>query len=219
MTMPPESASTGDGEAEFAAEGALEWLVLGPDEDLELRTGPRIQTVYAWVGLAIVATAVLLAAVALEVLPPLGLLGIPVVVAPAGWQYARVARTEFVVTTRRVAVRRGVLGVSVRTVGLERIQNTRWSQGAIGRWRGYGTVAIETAGGEGLAFWNVENPESIRSTLEARRKRRRDRREREGDDANAPGRSSAVPGSVERWEAVLEEVRGWRRAVDRSRSE
>ncbi len=181
---------------------SIEWLSLAADETVDWRGGPRIQTVYPWVGLSIVGTVAVLAAVALEVVSLLALLWLPVFVAPALWQYARVTRTVFLVTTHRVAVRSGVFGVTVRTAGLDRIQNTSVVQEPIGRLVGYGTVTIDPAGGPEFEFWNVDDPASVLSELESRREH---------------ASSSGVPGSADRWEAVLEEVRGWRRAVERER--
>ncbi|MFC4544497.1 PH domain-containing protein [Halosolutus amylolyticus] len=178
------------------------WLTVGADEEVRWQGGPRIQTVYPWVALAVVGALVIAAAVVLEVLSPLGLLWLPVLAAPGCWQYARVSRTTFLITNRRVAVRSGVLGVTVRVVGLERVQNTRVTQNPIGRLIGYGRVTIETAGGSDLVFWNVETPSDVRARLEAQRTGPESRR---------------LPGSREQWASVLAEVRAWRRALDRSR--
>ncbi|RKD97746.1 PH domain-containing protein [Halopiger aswanensis] len=194
-----------------ASERPLEWLVLAADEELHFQTGPRIQTIYPWFALAIVGSLAAVAAVALELVPPLALLSIPAVVAPAAWQYARVTRTTFAVTTHRIATRSGVLGVSVRAVPLECVQNTQRSQHAVGRLVGYGTVTVEIAGGSDLRFWDVDDPAAIQTRLESAREQGR------GAD---PDRSAVadVSGSLEQWEAVLEEVRGWRRTLERSES-
>lgn len=193
------------------SESPLEWLVLAPDEELRWRAGPRIQTVYPWLALAIIGSLATVAAIALELLPPVGLLCIPAVVAPAAWQYARVTRTTFVVTTHRIATRSGVLGVSVRAVPLECVQNTQRSQHAVGRLVGYGTVTVEVAGGSDLRFWDVDDPASIQTRLESAREH--------GRSADTDRAAVAdVPGSLEQWEAVLEEVRGWRRTLERPES-
>ncbi len=102
-------------------------------------------------------------------------------------------------TDRRIAIRRGVLGVDVDTVGLERVQNTAVSQHAIARVVGYGTVTIEAASGATFAFRNVEEFDAVHDRLE---------------DQRHGGRTADLPGSVE-WEAILAEVRGWRRALER----
>lgn len=191
-----EAAPSGDRSASSPT-----WLPLEDGEQVRWADGPRIQTVLPWVALALVGITVLPAAVALEVLPLLSLAGIPVVVTPALWQYARVSRTAFVVTNAVAATRHGVLGRTVRTVSLERIQNTTVEQHPIGRFVGYGTVTIETAGGSAIEFWNVEEPSQIRDALEAERERLT------GEE---------VPGRRDQWEAVLDEVREWRRVLERN---
>ncbi|AEH37271.1 PH domain-containing protein [Halopiger xanaduensis] len=202
---------TAEAMPDAASESPLEWLVFAPDEELRWQAGPRIQTVYPWLALAIIGSLAAVAAIALELLPLVGVVLIPAVVAPAAWQYARVTRTTFAVTTHRIATRSGVLGVSVRAVPLECVQNTQRSQHAVGRLVGYGTVTVEVAGGSDLRFWNVDDPGSIQAGLESAREH--------GRSAD-PERSAVadVPGSIEQWEAVLEEVRGWRRTLERSES-
>ncbi|OVE85906.1 PH domain-containing protein [Natronolimnobius baerhuensis] len=187
---------------------ALEWLVLEPDEEIRVQTGPRIQTIYPWLALALVGSLVVSIAVWIDVLSLLGLLWIPVFVAPAIWQYAQVTRTAFVVTTHRVAIRSGVLGLSVRVVGLERVQNTTRSQHALGRVADYGTVTLETASGSMLSFWNVEGPATVQASLES---------VTQSEDDDSDGRP-AVPGSSEHWQTVLAEVRAWRRTLEETHS-
>ncbi|WP_226005783.1 PH domain-containing protein [Natrinema salinisoli] len=175
------------------------WLPLEEGERIRWQGGPRIQTVLPWVAVALVGTAVLLAAIALDVLPTIAVVGVVLVVAPALWQYARVSRTAFVVTNTVAATRHGVLGRTVRTVSLGRIQNTTVEQNPIGRLVGHGTVTIEAASGSELAFWNVDDPGDIRDRLEAERERLT---------------GQEVPGRRDQWEAVLAEVREWRRALE-----
>ncbi|ELY77086.1 PH domain-containing protein [Natrinema gari] len=176
-----------------------QWLPLEEGDRVRWQAGPRIQTVLPWAVVALVGTGLLLAAVAVEWLPLLAVGGVPVVLAPALWQYARVSRTAFVVTNGVAATRRGVLGRTVRVVSLERVQNTTVEQDPIGRYVGYGTVTIETAGGSPLQFRNIERPGDVRDRLEAERDR---------------VTGSEMPGGRDQWEAVLAEVRAWRRALE-----
>lgn len=196
--------SAGDSAETTAADpsaSAPPWLPLEDGDRIRWQAGPRIQTVLPWAALALVGAIALLAAVVIDALPIVAVAGLPVVLAPALWQYARVSRTAFVVTDTVAATRHGVLGRTVRIVSLERIQNTTVEQDPIGRAVGYGTVTIETAGGSDLAFWNVEEPAGIRDRLEAERDR-------------LTGRE--IPGRRDQWEAVLAEVREWRRGLERN---
>ncbi|RQG90022.1 PH domain-containing protein [Natrarchaeobius halalkaliphilus] len=189
------------------AHGSLEWLALireggsAPGETIVWRDGPRMQTAYPWGALALVGVLVPLVTIALDIFSALALVWAPVVSIPAVWGVLRIARTEYVLTSRRVAIRRGVLGISVETVDLERVQNTTLTQHSVARIVGYGTVTIEAASGETFTLRNVEKPDAVRNRLEAQREL---------------GRSTDVPGAIEQWEAVLEEIRGLRRTIDPS---
>jgi membrane protein YdbS with pleckstrin-like domain len=196
------SGSVGAEAVSAATDEPLPWLALEPGEEIRWRGQPRLQTVYPWLGLAVFGMIVLGAAVALEVLSILGLLWMPVLAVLPLWEYVRISKTVYVITDRRVATRRGVLGRSVDTAVLGRIQDTVVSQNAIGRTIGYGTVAIETAGGSDLAFRTIDDPLAVRARLEA-----------SADRLDGAG----VPGTRAQWEDVLAEVRGWRRALERSR--
>ncbi|QLK25699.1 PH domain-containing protein [Natrinema zhouii] len=203
-TNPSDSAAESTGpSAGGDPTGNPAWLPLesADGERIRWQGSPRIQTVLPWAAFALVGMVALLAGVVTEVLPVLAVVGIPVVVAPALWQYAHVSRTAFVVTDSVAATRHGVFGIRVRTISLERIQNTTVEQDPIGRLVGYGTVTIETASGSELAFWNVEEPGRIRERLEAERKRLT---------------GGEIPGRPEQWNAVLEEVREWRRVLERN---
>lgn len=178
-----------------------EWLTFD-GEEIRWRGSPRVQAAIPW--LAVAAAGVVLGTIAIvvEAVPWPAAAAVPLSLAIGAWGYLRVVRTEFLVTTRAVYARSGVLGVRVTSVDLERIQNTSASQHALGRVVGYGTVEIDTAGSRGteLAFWNVEDPQRVRSLVDAQVDR-------------AGG--SELPGSVEQWETVLAEVRAWRVALER----
>ncbi|WP_293032520.1 PH domain-containing protein [Natronococcus sp.] len=175
------------------------WLALEADERIRWRGRPRIQTVYPWLAVAVLAMVAVAAGVAIEFLTILALGWLPVLAAVPLWPYVRVARTEFVVTDRRLAIRRGVIGVSVRTVGLERIQNTTVTQGALETVIDAGTVSIETASGSTLAFRSIDAPLAVRAELER---------------AAGESGTAAVPGTQAQWTAIRDAVRGWRVALE-----
>jgi len=73
-------------------------------------------------------------------------------------------RFLYVLTDRQVIVRRGLVGRSVRTSSLDRIQNTTMSQTVIARLMRVGTIRFATAAGAGdaeLRFVGVERPLEI----------------------------------------------------------
>ncbi|MFU8869768.1 PH domain-containing protein [Natronococcus sp.] len=188
-----------DPDDSIARDEVASWLALEPDERLRWRGRPRIQTVYPWVAVTVFAMAAVAAGVALEFLTILALGWLPVLAAVPLWPYARLARTEFVITDRRLAIRRGVVGVSVRTAGLERIQNTTVTQGVLERVIDAGTVSIETASGSTLAFRSIDAPVGVRAELER---------------AAGESGTAAVPGTQAQWTAIRDVVRGWRVALE-----
>ncbi|AGB36828.1 PH domain-containing protein [Natronococcus occultus] len=175
------------------------WLALADDETVRWHGRPRIQTVVPWLAVAVLGMAGIAVAVAVGWLSPLALGWLPVLSALPLWRYVRVARTAFVITDRRVAIRRGVLGVSVRAVALERTQNTTVTQGAIETVIDAGTVAVETASGSTLAFRSIDDPLVVRRVLE---------RAATGDAVGE------IPGTRAQWEAVRDEVRNWRVTIE-----
>ena len=155
---------------------------------------PRIMTVLpaVLVGLGLVVAPI---AVAIRVGRPvvallaLGGLAIPV------WSYLHVTNSRYVVTDRALYRKTGVLSRRVQRVSLSNVQNSQFSQGVRGSFLGYGSVAIEAAGGGSIRFGSIENPRDVRALVD----------EHAGEDP--------IRGSVEQWYAVLEEVRALRCAV------
>jgi len=75
------------------------------------------------------------------------------------------------------------------------VQNSAFSQDALGTLFGYGTVTLEVAGGDDIRFRRIEDPESVRRLV---------------DRATV----DEIPGSLEQWRAVLAELRALRRVVE-----
>ena len=168
-----------------------------PEEDVWWSGRPRLLAVLPAVvfGLALVVGGLAVFYVTRE---PLPLAFVPVGVGLALWGYLVVKNTRFVVTDRAVYRKRGVLSRNVRRIGVERVQNSSFRQGVRGTLFGYGTVVVQAAGGGSIRFHDIENPRDVRALV--------DRRAGSDDDG--------VPGSVDRWEAVLAEVRAWRAALE-----
>ena len=198
MTAATSRSRTDSGD-QADRERIASWLALESDERLRWRGRPRIQTVYPWLAGTVLAMAAVAVGVVLEFLTILALGWIPVLAAVPVWPYVRLARTEFVITDHRLAIRRGVVGVSVRTVGLDRIQNTTVTQGTLETVIDAGTVSIETASGSTLAFRSVDAPLEVRAELE---------RAAEGSER------AGVPGTRDQWTAIRDAVRGWRVALE-----
>ncbi|ELY60077.1 hypothetical protein C491_02215 [Natronococcus amylolyticus DSM 10524] len=198
MTAATSRSRTDSGD-QADRERVASWLALKSDERLQWRGRPRVQTIYPWLAGTVLAMAAVAVGVILEFLTILALGWIPILAAIPVWPYVRLARTEFVITDHRLAIRRGVVGVSVRTVGLERVQNTTVTQGALETVIDAGTVSIETASGSTLAFRSVDAPLEVRAELE---------RAAEGSER------AGVPGTRAQWTAIRDAVRGWRLALE-----
>ncbi len=160
--------------------------------EAELWSGrPRLATVLPElvVGLVLVAIPIAVGTALDE--PRLALLA-PIGLALPARKYLAVTHTAFLVTDRACYRKTGILSRHVRRIGLDRVQNSAYRQGLRGLLLGHGTVVLEAAGGGRIRFHDVMAPREVRSLVDRRA----------GTDD--------VPGSVARWEAVLDEVRALR---------
>lgn len=179
-------------------------LLLHADEAVLWQGSPRLS---AAIGSVVVGAVFVVGGVAgVLFLPPeaslparmvLGLL-VPVGVAIAAARVVELRRTRFAVSDAAVYARTGVLSREVRRVGLERVQNSAYSQSVTGSLFGYGTVTFESAGGPSVTFYRIETPREVRALVDRRAERARD----------------PVPGTLEQWTAVLAAVRDLRRTVE-----
>ena len=182
-----------------------EELLLAADEQLLWSGRPRLSAAAESVagGLVLLAAGVGVGLLAAGGDIPLGgavvgaglaLLG---VLAPA-WRLAALRRTRYAVSDRAVYARTGVFSRSVRRMGLDRVQNSAWSQPVLGGVFGYGTVTVESAGGGGsVRFVRIDTPREVRALVDRRAALA-------GDD---------LPGSLEQWRAVRAELRALRAAL------
>lgn len=131
--------------------------------------------------------------------PLVGLVLVVVGLFVAGYRVVALRRTRYLVTTDALHVRSGVFGRRVARVGLERVQNSAYRQSLAGSVFGYGTVSVEAAGGGDLAFRRIEDPREVRALV----------------DRRVEVAADPIPGTVEQWEAVLEEVRALGAALTR----
>lgn len=186
---------------------SYDWLTLEDGEEVVWSGSPRIQTVLRGVavGLVVAAVPIWVAVTGAVELPvpvwPLALLGLlpPVLV------YVWIRNVDFVVTNRRCYRKRGILSRDVLAVGFETVENSSYEQGVFGTLFDFGTVAVDTAGSGGveMTFWRVDDPQSVQRVVLDQR------------DAYRAERDDELPGTVDQWRAVLEEVRGLRRAAER----
>jgi len=122
-------------------------------------------------------------------LPPLGLLAITIAVASSGWLHGFLGgvigvawvlavlfvavrmvgylTTEFVVTSSRVILRKGLLSKSSLEIPLDRITNTSLSRNLFERLVGDGDLVIESAGKDSKTiFGDIPDPESVQRLIQ-----------------------------------------------------
>ncbi|ELZ39365.1 hypothetical protein C463_17018 [Halorubrum californiense DSM 19288] len=168
-----------------------DWWFRHDDETVVWTGRPRLS---AALGGGVVGVALLAAAAVDPRIAAASLLGVGVV----GWALLRITRTDYVVTTRATWSKRGVLGRTVRRVGLAQVQNTAYSQSVTGSAFGYGTVTVEVAGGPDLELRRIDDPQAVRREIT--------------DRTGTADRER--PGTTEQWRAVLSVVRDIEAAVD-----
>lgn len=110
------------------------------------------------------------------------LVGIPFLVG----SYLQYTNTNYVITNRGLYSKSGVLSRDVQQIGFDKVQNTSYSQSALGSSFGYGSVDVSTAGGSGveLKFRSIPDPASVQELI-ARKVDDREQRDGEaGTDAD-----------------------------------
>ena len=109
--------------------------------------------------------------------------------------------TDYVVTSDGVYRKTGILSRDVQKIGFDKIQNTSFSQGLLGRMFGYGNVDISTAGGSGIEmrFRGVSDPDAVQTQINKNTKS-----SRQG--------SSSSGGDIQ--QQMLEELQEIRRLVE-----
>lgn len=188
--------SLADGTGAANAPNVDEWMARGDDEDVLWSGRPRLPTI-----LPAVATGLLLVAVGVggavtqNQLVLLALVPFGVLVAAGA--YLSVVNTRYVVTDHALYRKTGVLSRHVERVSLHRVQNSAFTQGVLGSAFDYGTVSVEAAGGGAIAFSDIDNPRAVRAFVE---------KQVGGDDE--------IPGTLDQWTAVRDEVRSLRTAFE-----
>jgi len=177
---PDESTATVD----------LGWLTLDDGEEVLWASTPHKSS--------------LIPALVMGVPLSLVLIGIPIIVA----SYFTYTNTNYVVTTRGLYRKRGILSRDVKQIGFNKVQNISYSQSAIGSRLGYGSVEISTAGSSGveLRFRSIPTPAAIQELISREIERREDSsRDGEADTDDV-------------LDEILAELRGIRQTLDKNAS-
>ena len=171
-----------------------DWLTLDPDEDVLWSGKPAAETMY---GAYLVG------------IPLILLLGLGLVIV-AGTYLSR-QNTDYVVTTKSVYKKTGVFSRSVSEVEYEKVQNTSFSVGVVGRYLGYGNVDISTAGGSGveMSLRGVSDPQDVQKRLSRRVKEVQGGRSRD-DEETKPDVLGEILGELRAIRVAVESGAGTR---------
>jgi uncharacterized membrane protein YdbT with pleckstrin-like domain len=78
--------------------------------------------------------------------------------------------TQYLITNRRITIRRGVLSKREQTAHIDRLQNVTIEQSLFDRLFRVGMVDFDTAGGDSdanLRFWGIDDPHGLRDRIAA----------------------------------------------------
>lgn len=130
-------------------EEGFDWLTLRSNESIVWQGQPRIKSII-----------------------PAVIFGLPFTVVGIGFliiagAYLSVKNTEYVVSSRALYVKKGILSRSVQKIGFDKVQNISFSQGILGNHFGYGNIEISTAGGSGveMRLRSIENPKQVQEKI------------------------------------------------------
>jgi uncharacterized membrane protein YdbT with pleckstrin-like domain len=167
-----------------------DWLTLDSDEEILWTGEPATESLY---GAYIVGVPMILA------------LGVGLLII-AGAHLAR-SNTDYVLTTKSVYKKTGVMSRSVAEIEHKKIQNTSFAIDAVGRFLGYGNVEISTAGGSGveMRLRAVTDPQDVQQRLSKR-----------VTEVQGSATGSDGPSKEEVLEAILTELRTIREAVEQN---
>lgn len=185
--------------APHADDEVPEWLSLDDGEEIQWSGEPVPVSIVGTAVWGVVLTVVLIGFLILLTLP-------------LAW--LSIKNTDYVVTNEALYVKKGVASTNIESVGLDRIQNTEYSQSFWGKQFDFGSIEISTAGSSGaqITFQNIENARSVRETITslgneyAAGSRRSSA---EGDES-----STAAP-TTNSMDDLVEELRATREAMER----
>lgn len=183
-----------------------DWAPASADESVVWRDQPRVRVVHWGVVAGLVVAAVVLGVGAFlwrsgavgtllaAAFVVVALVGFAVPAASASlWR----THTQYLLTDAALYHRTGTLRITVTELALDRVQNTSYSQGVFGTLFDHGTVSVDTAGSEGaeLRFLALDDPDEVHALVAARA------------GPTAGDEDDSIPGTVDQWRSVLDEVR------------
>lgn len=123
-----------------------EWLSLDQGESILWSGNPTTKSIAG----VIMFSVIIIIGVPIFWKPLLGIVvGVMFGAVLTGFSFLHLKNTEYVLTSKNVYEKTGVLSTNVTKVGLSKVQDTGFSQGVFGNVFDYGNVDISTAGGSG----------------------------------------------------------------------
>ncbi len=170
--------------------GEYDWLTLDDDEEILWEGEISQKSMYGAYAVGV---------------PLILLLGLGLLIIAGS--YLTIRHTDYVITNKGVYKKTGILSRSVTEIEYEKIQNTSYSAGPVGRYFGYGTVDISTAGGSGveMSLRDVDEPQDVQKRLSRLVKRAQG--ERDADDDETAGKADVL-------DEILAELRAIRQSVE-----
>lgn len=161
---------------------SVEWLTLDEDEELLWSSRPHESS--------------LVPALVVGIPLSLVLVGIPILVSA----YLTYRNTHYVITDAGLYKKTGILTRDVQKISFDKVQNTSYTQSAVGAFFGYGTVDISTAGGSGveMRFRAVPDPAGVQQLV----------------NKHVKVQESTGDGKQDILDEVLEELRAIRAALE-----
>lgn len=178
-----------------------EWLSLDQDEEIQ------------WIGepvmLSLVGTLITGVILSVVLIGLLVLLGLP-------FQYLSIKNTDFVVTNKALYVKKGVLSTNIESVGLDKIQNTEYSQSFWGKQLGFGGIDISTAGSSGaeISFTNIEDAREVREMVTRLSNEYAASSRRSTGDAAPTGEAPGGTADTDQMDELIAELRATREAME-----
>jgi membrane protein YdbS with pleckstrin-like domain len=131
--------------------------------------------------------------------------------------YLGIKHTDYVVTTRSLYVKQGILSTNIESVDLDRIQNTEFTQSFWGKQLGFGTIEISTAGSAGadISFDDVEDARDVREEISRVQREFGGAGGRDGTGGGGDRSTDRQAASADQLEELVAELRATREALER----
>ena len=82
------------------------------------------------------------------------------------WPYIQMKTDEFVVTSRRIVIKKGVFAYETLEMNLNRVETVHVEQGILGRILGYGRITVIGTGGTRETFDLINRPVEFRRNFQ-----------------------------------------------------